>query len=294
MRRLAASAAIGVSALLVAGSGSAVTSSTLITTLAITTANSIPGPGLWRLDLADRRLTRLTKQRGDSYPAWSRDGQQLAFTRRGHLFLVGRDGNGEHAVGNLAAFNPSWGPGDRQLVIGANGLWVVNPDGSGRRRISSFGQEPAWSPNGQTILFALPGRGIYAVRPNGKGLHRVIKTPTSAGHLYSLQAPAWAPTGKRIAYFQQDLMAITTAGPLLRTANPDGTGQRTAARLSITALDFGVPAWSPDSTAIAVAEFRGKPEGIFTIPSGGGKPTLLYGGSSGTVWGTPSWTAAGS
>src|SRR5438034_6572373 len=65
--------------------------------LAIITDNSVPGPGMYRLDLGSRRLTRLTARGSDSSPVWSRDGKRIAFVRRVRqtyrLYIVNRDGS---------------------------------------------------------------------------------------------------------------------------------------------------------------------------------------------------------
>src|SRR5947208_14513365 len=68
--------------------------------LAIITDNSIPGPGMYRLDLASRRLTRLTTRGTDSAPVWSRDGKRIAFVRPHYrLYIVNRDGSRLHRAG---------------------------------------------------------------------------------------------------------------------------------------------------------------------------------------------------
>src|SRR2546425_1055014 len=99
VRRSTVAAALVLSVLLAAGSGSAMIAADTSGSLALATANSIPGPGLYRLDLGSRHLTRLTSQRRDGWPTWSRDGKRIAFIRGlygGRLFIVNSDGSGLH------------------------------------------------------------------------------------------------------------------------------------------------------------------------------------------------------
>jgi TolB protein len=266
--------------------------------LAIVTDNSSPGPGIYRLDLPSRRLTRLTRRGSDSSPVWSRDGKRIAFVRRMgqtyRVYVVNRDGSGLRPVGRVETDRASWGPGDKELAIAdGRGISLVSLQGVRLRRLytSGGGFYPAWSPDGKTILFSRPGRGILAVHPDGTGLRVVARPPqNSRKHRYLLQAPAWSPTGRRILFVQKDLSNIES-GPVIRTANPDGSRQRTVARFA--SFSEEVPIWSPDSRWIAFAELRGQNNGVFEVPSGGGKPRLLYGGRSGTIWGQPSWTPFG-
>jgi Tol biopolymer transport system component len=255
---------------------------------------------MYRLDLANRRLTRLTARGSDSSPVWSRDGKRVAFVRRVgqtyRLFVVNRDGSGLRPVGNVITTQASWGPGDKELAIAdGRSVFLVSLRGVRLRRlyVSRGGSvyQLSWSPDGKTILFGRAGTGILAVRRDGTGLHVVARPPkNSRKHFYLLKAPAWSPNGRRILFLQEDLQAITS-GPVIRTANPDGSQQHTVGRE--THFIEEVPIWSPDSRWIAFADQRGQNEGVFEVPSGGGKPRLLYGGRSGTIWAQPAWTRFG-
>jgi TolB protein len=64
---------------------------------------------------------------------------------------------------------------------------------------------PAWSPDGSELAFHTAG-GIYIVRANGSGLHRISE---DGGQ------PSWSPDGSRIAF---------TRGGELFTMALDGSG----------------------------------------------------------------------
>jgi Tol biopolymer transport system component len=153
-------------------------------------------------------------------PVWSPDGRKIAFLSRG----------GGHN-----------GPYD-------NGLYVVNADGSGQRRLTGDARinlgsllahlgrtTPAWSPDGRRIAFE-SGRdgenGLYVVNADGSG-RRIL---TRNG-----QAPAWSPDGRKIAFFSHLKVYVMNAdGSEHRNLTP-GAKARGQAFL----------AWSPDGRKIA-------------------------------------------
>ncbi len=100
-------------------------------------------------------------------------------------------------------------PGRFVFGTSSGELWVIDGDGSGRRRISAspaghLDFDPSWSPDGRRIVFrsdesVIPdpnGIGldeIVVMDSDGRGRHR-INPPT--GGLF----PAWSPKGTLIAF----------------------------------------------------------------------------------------------
>jgi Tol biopolymer transport system component len=124
--------------------------------------------------------------------------------------------------------------------------YVMNPDGSGERRLTNkgipgCGQEggPAWSPDGRRI--ALVASGIVVVKVDGSGERRL-----SDG-----VAPSWSPDGKKIAFVRGGL----------RVMNADGSGERELTHNAAVFAPFWspyAPAWSPDGRRIAFVGQRGR------------------------------------
>jgi Tol biopolymer transport system component len=74
------------------------------------------------------------------------------------LFVVDADGNGLRRLTRNNGYDgePAWSPdGDRIAFATDDGLLVSAPDGTGRRPLAlgDYYQNPAWSPDGRTVLY---------------------------------------------------------------------------------------------------------------------------------------------
>jgi hypothetical protein len=119
----------------------------------------------------------------------------------------------------------------------------MNADGSGRTLLTAgdpSAGEPAWSPDGQKIVFTSNLNGGVDVwtmnSADGSGRAKVTND------IYTDLAPAWSPSGQQIAY-------RTTADTRIHVVNVDGTGGH---QVSPTGQgEVEAPNWSPDGHVIA-------------------------------------------
>jgi dipeptidyl aminopeptidase/acylaminoacyl peptidase len=131
-------------------------------------------------------------------------------------------------------------------------VYVMNADGSGKRRLAPAFPGMRWSPDGQKIAFATwqdSTSDVYVMNADGSGQERLTSDADWDG------SPAWSPDGQTIAFARHPVGGPSSE---VYVMNPDGSGQR---RLTSDATD-GTPAWSPDGRTIA---FVGRGDGDMEI-----------------------------
>jgi Tol biopolymer transport system component len=156
----------------------------------------------------------------ETEPAWSPDGQRLAFveyTRRGRILPNG------------------------DFISARDQIDVVNIDGSGRRQVTHddhyYGESPDapdWSPDGQWILFN-DMQGVPAlIHPDGTG-------QVDLGGDGTAGSASFSPDGKQIVYTDTGSMCVTSLdGKHGRCQVVNGSG----------------PVWSPDGREFVYTRFH--------------------------------------
>jgi Tol biopolymer transport system component len=204
-------------------------------------------------------------------PALSPDGRLLAYTKPGEspsLWIVGSNARGRRRLARKCECSPDWSPSGNALVFDH---WIVNIDEEesrysivvqplrGKRRVLVRGNvgdtewdtsgEPNWSPNGRWIAYNDVGverrNGLWLVRPNGRGLHRIAPLARTF---------TWSPDGKRLA--------TTGTAPGVSIVDVRGQRRRLPLRLHVAAV-----AWSPDGRSLLVS--GGSPEHIWIVGADG-------------------------
>ena len=186
---------------------------------------------IWIWDFTRETLTRLTfDPQGDSYPAWTPDGQRVAFAsvRDGaqHLFWKAADGTGsveQLAAGENGQLSPAFSPDGAQLVFRENhpetgsDLRVLSMDGTGEAEpllVTEFDERNAeLSPDGRWMAYESNASGapeIY-VRPFPDVDAGRWQVSTDGG-----RQPLWGPDGR-------ELFFRTTAEALARVSVQPGT-----------------------------------------------------------------------
>jgi Tol biopolymer transport system component/DNA-binding winged helix-turn-helix (wHTH) protein len=180
------------------------------------------GSDLWVADVEKGGLTRLTFEAHNIEPAFTPDGQRVAFasSRSGvfNLFWIAADGTGAPERILEAARNQypdSWSPDGRTLAFtelnpetGAD-LWVLPLDTREPRPLvrTRFDEEtPAFSPDGRFVAYASneTNRWEVYVRPfPADGPKTQVSTAGGFG-------PVWSPDGRALYYRDDDgILAVS-------------------------------------------------------------------------------------
>lgn len=221
------------------------------------------GTELMLLNSRSGRTTYLLRRRGDEdQPAWSPEGQRIAFAtitagRKQGIAVANADGR-RLAMLTSRIFNrnavvldahPRWSPDGRRLLFhryrspDAFELFIVGVDGRDLQRLGE-GFEPSWAPNGRRIAFAWRPRAsanfdIHTARADGTGRRRL--TTSRANDLH----PDWSRNGRQIVFVRQLL-----DNHELYVMRADGGRAR---RMTFTDELEASPVWSPDGRRIAFA-----------------------------------------
>ena len=157
---------------------------------------------------------------------------------------------------------PAFSPNGAQIAYRSEcdggGIFTMGSTGESLRRVTDFGHDPSWSPDGHEIAVADEGVNDPYLRYQVSALWAVKVTDGSKRLLTKGDAvqPSWSPHGHRIAFWaarderasQRDLATVPASGPSDESA--------VAAVTDDAPLDWS-PAWSPDGRHLYFASDRG-------------------------------------
>jgi Tol biopolymer transport system component len=171
-------------------------------------------------------------------PDWSPDGRWIAFTKNFcKVALIQPDGTGLHRIDPApdgCEYDPTFTPDGQHLIFERydevaddDAIWIMDLDGSDRRRIGNGGNgeahTPEISPDGRTVSFlsfAEDGlSAIFGIDIGGGDAWQM--TPTLYGMTFKHD---WAPDGSRLV--MSDNAGNTERPANVLTIRPDGTGLR--------------------------------------------------------------------
>jgi Tol biopolymer transport system component len=238
-------------------------------------------------------LKRLTNDpTNDQHPAWSSDGQRIAFSRNG-IYVMNADGSSQTRLTEFGEF-PSWSPDGTRIAFSYVGkLYVVNADGSGLTHLANNSNSPTWLPDGRHIAYFLGT--IYIVKIDDNGMIRLLNgTGPNCGLLDTNFQPIrcqasipnarwadWSPDGQQIVFefFERDdrnydIYKMNSDGNLTRLTNHPSRDTH--------------PTWSPDGQRIAFMSERDGNEEIYVMNADGSNQIRLTNDPA-NDWG-PAWS----
>jgi Tol biopolymer transport system component len=204
------------------------------------------------------------------FPSLSPDGNLFVYAKkvgdRSRLFL-------QQVGGGRAMDLPSSPEGDSQPAISPDGhriafrserdgggIFVMGLMGESVRRVTDFGFNPAWSPDGGEIVFATARVYDPRVRRHPSQIYRVS---LEAGPPRLVQRdgvqPSWSPHGFRIAYWERS----PSGERVIWTVPADG-----GEAVQVTqgeSIDWN-PVWSPDGRHLYFASDRSGVTNLWRVP----------------------------
>lgn len=229
-------------------------------------------------------LSRLTDN--DSYdgePAWSPDGQRIAFVsdrdfdgsaRPGYtseLYAMDADGGNVERLtfSRSGAGRPTWSPDGTRIAYetfsdGSVNLWVVPAEGGNPSMLFStpgFDAQPAWSPDGTRLALASDwfaydfGTDLFLINADGSGM-----TAVTDGNIFdavTYEDPAWSPDGARLAMTVSRRLGTLEYDTRIGLASANGSDLTLLPGVGGTSDSVGTPSWSADGTMIAYTSCSG-------------------------------------
>ncbi len=157
-----------------------------------------------------RQLTNTKQPVADENPAWSPDGETIAFDRLtkvdGVIYRVNADGGGLRKLTDPPEgfwdSGPSWSPDGTKIAFTRTSgkrpnrpdVFTMNADGTHLRKLTGKTEgaySPDFSPDGKRIVFVgwQGGNKLYVMNADGTGVRRLTKTQGAIME----DAPDWQP-----------------------------------------------------------------------------------------------------
>ena len=239
---------------------------------------------------------------GPMSPAWSPDGEWIAFAMAGDIWRVPAAGGTAEQLtrGPWYHFEPDWSPDGSRIVMTVEtgrglDIAVLELDGGEVTLLVEGGGvdvQPTWGPEGRWVYFATAGQG-------GMDIFRIelpARDPAAQGKVrYGPREPVVMGPGSRyqprvspqgVLAYMAPAPGVTGSGGIWTRTLPepgDATGaaggEPVLARSEETAYRAR-PDWLPDGSALVYVSDEAGSNDLVLIGGGGGNPLRLTGGTS--------------
>ena len=172
----------------------------------------------------------------DTNPTWSLNGKEIAFVseRDGgdkDIFVIDVESGNLNLLtpNSINDMEPAWSPTGERIAFtsdrsGNFDIFIMNPDGSGLRRLTDLGNNryPAWSGDGNKLAFYSDRGGdfdVYVIDPDGNGIKRIIYSSNAKGLLSDPEDVyfSWSPDGTEIVFSRDNgIFLVQSNGEHLR------------------------------------------------------------------------------
>ena len=221
-------------------------------------------------------FTPLTSEAGvETFPSLSPDGEFFVYARtsRGDLDIFWQrvgGGNPQNLTGDSPwpDTQPALSPDAERIAFRSEreggGLFLMGATGESQRRLTSFGFNPSWSPDGSALVFATESINGPGSRATDSELWRVDVASPAPRRLETrgdAVQPSWSPGGHRIAYWsvragsaEREIWTLPAAGgePVLAVS---GQGAEL----------IWCPVWSADGRSLYFASDKSGTMGLWRI-----------------------------
>jgi Tol biopolymer transport system component len=230
-------------------------------------------PATKEASLRNATFTQLTDQAGPEYfPSLAPDGKSLVYAgyASGNWDIYLQRVGGKNPI-NLTRDSaaddtqPAFSPDGDRIAFRSEreggGIFVIGATGENAKRLTDFGYNPAWSPDGKEIACADEGILTPAIRTH-KSLLSAVNVATGEKRLITKTdavQPNWSPHGYRIAYqgrrnvAQRDIWTIPVGGGEPVEVTNDA------------AMDWN-PVWAPEGNHLYFVSDRGGSMNLWRVP----------------------------
>ena len=242
-----------------------------ILTAVVSLAAGAAGYALYRAGAAEtappaRTFKQLTTAEGlEMFPTLAPDGKSFAFvsSQTGNRDIYVQRVDGRTAI-NITADSPdddsepAFSPDGGQIAFRSEreggGIFIMGVTGESVRRLSDFGHNPSWSPDGTRIVVSTesiqlrpqvrPSNGRLWIIDTRNGAKRAVFEPKAGEPDIDAVQPAWSPKGKRIAFWSNEKGSTRRH---VFTIDPDGPDPaKTVVSAAGGSQVHWNPVWSPD------------------------------------------------